>query len=91
MSKSAPASAFKAEFIARTKAAREAKEGLTQAKIAKILGIDQGTYKQYETRSLLPHQYMETFCFVTGVPVDWLVTGEGRVSKTVADLLGRAA
>lgn len=91
MAKDTAASRYRADFIARTKAAREAKDGLTQAKMAKVLGMEQGTYKQYETRSLLPHMHIETFCLMTDVPVAWLVTGEGRVSKDVAELLRLAA
>jgi hypothetical protein len=67
----------KAFFIGRTKAARIARFP-TQGPICLILEIDQGTYKQYETRSPLPHRFIPKFCAATGVSTDWLLTGEGK-------------
>ena len=67
----------KAAFIARTKAARKARFP-TQNPILTILGLEQGTYKQYEKRTPLPHRFIPKFCAATGVTVDWLLTGEGK-------------
>lgn len=76
-----PASTFNDSFIERTKAAREA-AGLTQEGIATILGIRQDTYKQYETRSPLPHRFVPAFCAATRITEKWLFTG--RQSRAVA-------
>lgn len=71
--------AFEAEFKARTKEAREAK-GLTQVQMATALGMDQGKYKQYETRSMLPHEYIGQFLLITGRSYEWLFTGRARIT-----------
>ena len=67
----------KAFFIGRTKAARMARYH-TQKPICIILGIDQGTYKQYETRTELPKRFIEKFCAATDVDIVWLLTGDGK-------------
>ena len=64
-------------FIARTRAAREARFE-TQKPMITILGIDQGTYKQYEIRTPLPHRHIPKFCAACGVTMEWLLTGEGK-------------
>ncbi len=88
----------KLAFIRRTKQAREAR--FTQNEICKLLELDQGTWKQYETRTPLPHRYIPKFCVATGVSADWLLTGDGegvpeiprRLEKrTRGRLKGRAA
>jgi hypothetical protein len=66
----------KLAFIRRVRTAREARFD-TQKPMCTILGIEQGVYKQYETRSLLPHRYLLKFCAATGVELEWLLTGEG--------------
>ena len=70
-------SVFRAEFINRTKEAR-VQAGLTQQEMADILKTDQGTYKQYETRSVLPHRHVAAFCAATHVSASWLFTGRAR-------------
>lgn len=76
MGKDPSATDFKAAFTARIRAAREAR-GYTQADMARLLDPDmtQDKYKQYEGRSLLPHQYIERFCLATGVDERWLFSG----------------
>lgn len=64
-------------FIGRTKLAREARYP-TQGPMLIILGVEQGTYKQYETRTPLPHRFIPKFCAATGVSMEWLLTGEGK-------------
>jgi hypothetical protein len=64
-------------FIARTKLAREARYK-TQNPMLEILDLDQGTYKQYETRTPLPHRFIPKFCAATGVEIGWLLTGRGQ-------------
>lgn len=67
---------FEASFRARVAAARRA-AGKTQEEMATLLNMRQGRYKQYETRSLLPHFYVERFCLATSVTSHWLMTGKG--------------
>lgn len=64
-------------FVGRVKAARKARYK-TQKPMCMLLGIEQGTYKQYETRSPLPHRFIPKFCAATGVDMEWLLTGEGQ-------------
>lgn len=67
----------KAAFIRRTKQAREARFD-SQKPMITILGIPQGTYKQYETRTPLPHRFIPKFCAACDVDVEWLLTGVGK-------------
>ncbi len=67
----------KAAFIGRVKLARLARFP-KQGPMLTILGLDQGTYKQYESRTPLPHRYLPKFCAATGVTLEWLLTGEGK-------------
>lgn len=67
----------KLAFIRRTKQAREARFD-QQKPICIILGLEQGTYKQYESRTPLPHRFILKFCAAVGVEVEWLLTGEGK-------------
>lgn len=64
-------------FIARVRAARVARFDKQKPMIT-ILGLDQGTYKQYETRTPLPWRLIPKFCAATGVDIEWLLTGEGK-------------
>jgi hypothetical protein len=50
----------------------------TQKPMCVILGLEQGTYKQYEIRTPLPHRYIPKFCAAAGVTMEWLLTGEGK-------------
>jgi transcriptional regulator with XRE-family HTH domain len=79
MAKSHTKSGYRAEFLARTKAARRSR-GFTQVQMAEILDMDQGKYKQYETRTYLPHDYVPRFCLVCGIDATWLFTGIGRMT-----------
>jgi transcriptional regulator with XRE-family HTH domain len=83
MANAAPPSTFNADFIARTKLARE-RAGLTQEAIATILRIKQDTYKQYETRSPLPHRFIPAFCAATHIEERWLFTGRARRAASIA-------
>lgn len=73
----------KAAFIARTRAARLARFP-DQKPICTILGLEQGTYKQYETRTPLPHRHIPKFVAATGVSYEWLLEGEGEGPKVEA-------
>ena len=68
---------YKQAFIERVRAARNA-AGMKQWQVADALGIPQDRYKQYETRSLLPHHLIGRFCIITRVDPEWLVTGRGQ-------------
>lgn len=67
----------KAAFIRRVRMAREARFQ-TQRPILTLLELEQGTYKQYEKRTPLPHRLIPKFCAATGVSLEWLLTGEGQ-------------
>lgn len=75
----ANASAYKAAFMERIRDARTAR-GLTQEGIAILLGITQDTYKQYETRSYLPHQLVPRFCLACGIDPAWLFDADGKLA-----------
>jgi hypothetical protein len=62
-----------AAFISRVRSAREARFP-DQKPMLVILDLDQGTYKQYETRTPLPRRYIPKFCAACGVTVEWLLT-----------------
>jgi hypothetical protein len=67
--------AYKTAFMARVTAARKLR--FTQQAMAESLGMEQDSYKQYETRSLMPHHLIPRFCTICGVSTDWLITGKG--------------
>lgn len=75
---------FKQAFIERVKSSRKAL-GWKQWEMAQALGgMAQDKYKQYESRSLLPHHYIGLFCLITRVSPTWLMTGKGE--KTIRPL-----
>jgi DNA-binding XRE family transcriptional regulator len=76
VSKDPTKTAFKEQFARRVRWARLA-HGTTQAELADLLGMAQDTYKQYETRSYLPHDVVPKFCKITKVDPTWLYTGKG--------------
>jgi hypothetical protein len=76
MTEEATASSYKAGFLGRVKAAREARFG-TQTDLCEVLGLKQAIYSKYEVRSLMPHQLIPRFCKACGVTVDWLITAQG--------------
>jgi transcriptional regulator with XRE-family HTH domain len=71
-----PKSQYRKEFLARTKLARMS-TGLSQGEFANLLGMKQDRYKQYETRTLLPHYLIVDFCEKCGVSEEWLISGRG--------------
>jgi transcriptional regulator with XRE-family HTH domain len=72
-------SQYKRGFIGRVREARIAR-ALKQWQIADALGMAQDKYKQYETRSYLPHHLIGRFCVICRVDPDWLITGHGKRS-----------
>lgn len=82
---------YRISFIARVKAVREAmppvdgKDKFTQEDMAMLLGIDQGKYKQYEKRSLMPHDLLVEFCKLTEQHPWFMLTGQsGALSPGAA-------
>ena len=68
---------YKQRFILRVTKSRTA-SGMKQWQIAEAMGIPQDKYKQYETRSLMPHHLIGRFCIICRVDPEWLVTGRGK-------------
>jgi transcriptional regulator with XRE-family HTH domain len=67
-------------FILRTTEARIA-AGFTQNEIAEILGLQQGTYKNYETNRPLPHRYIRRFCIACRImPAQLFAMRERKVA-----------
>jgi len=68
-------------IIARTKVARE-KRGWTYEEIAELLSqrvgrhIGWDTYRQWERTSLMPHDVIIPFCYLTGLDAYEFLTGE---------------
>jgi hypothetical protein len=54
---------FARDFIARVKSARAAI--YSQPEMEALLRLPKGTYKKYETCSLLPHHLIVRFCLLT--------------------------
>lgn len=44
--------------------------------MAKALGIEYGTYNKYETRTPLPHGLIAKFCAVSGISIEFFITGQ---------------
>lgn len=80
MARMETATEYKEKFMQRVRQARE-RVGYNQTEIAELLGLKQDVYKQYETRSLLPHRLIGKFCLITNVDPVWLLTGAGRLPK----------
>lgn len=90
MPKDTTSSAYKDEFTARVKALREGMyhsngKQWTAADMAFALGIDAETYRKYERRSFLPHEHLKRFAMVTGVSVEYLITGSRSTADAASD------
>jgi hypothetical protein len=71
-------SGYKADFLGRVRAAREARYK-TQSDLCAVLDIKQPKYGKYEVRSLMPHSLVPRFCLACGVTTDWLFGVKGAV------------
>lgn len=71
---------FEAMFIERTKGLREHR-GMTSAEMATALGIPVDRYRKYESRTPMPHDLLERFALIVGVPLDFLVSGRRVTGK----------
>jgi hypothetical protein len=68
--------AEEAAYIERTRRARSMKfHG--QKPVYTFLGVDQGSYKHWETSRPMPREYVPKFCLITECSMEWLLTGEG--------------
>jgi hypothetical protein len=65
---------YRAAFFKRVRTARELYTEDYKV-MAHALGIQEGTYYRYETRTMLPHHLVPRFCQLTGVNADWLFNG----------------
>lgn len=65
---------YRAAFYKRVRTAREFYTE-DYREMARALGIAEGTYYRYETRTMLPHHLIPRFCQITGVSADWLFHG----------------
>lgn len=77
MAESETEAEYKQRFIERVARSRISR-GMKQWQIAEAMGIPQDKYKQYESRSLLPHHMIGRFCIICRVEPDWLITGRGQ-------------
>lgn len=74
---------FNRNYIMRVRAAR-LDSGLSQADMAKALGISKDRYQKYEQRSPLPLHLVERFALICRVDPWFLITGrqvERRIPK----------
>lgn len=65
------------EFIARCVRARQIKFH-EQKPVYTFLGVDQPTYAKWESRTPMPHRYIDKFCLITECDFRWLMSGEGE-------------
>jgi transcriptional regulator with XRE-family HTH domain len=64
-------------ICSRVKQAREARM-LSQAEVARTLGIKLHRYAKWEVRSSPPPYWIPQLCLILGVPAWWLLTGQKR-------------
>ena|SRR5712675_1581654 len=76
--------AYRNAFVQRVRAARNLAEK-TPLEMAQLLDLPKDTYHRYETRTLLPHHLLETFCKLTGQDLTWLITGRHRRPEPAGD------
>lgn len=75
---------YRNAFVQRVRSARILAEK-NPLEMAQLLGVPKDTYHRYETRTLLPHHLIETFCELTGQELHWLVTGRHQRAEPTAD------
>jgi transcriptional regulator with XRE-family HTH domain len=68
---------YRKALVARVKAARKA-HGWSQEFVATSLSIPLPTYKKYESRTPIPHYWIERFCILTGTDLYYLITGHQK-------------
>lgn len=73
-----PLSDYELGFMARTWAARDAKGWSQKLMGEKLGGLSQDTYKQYETRGMLPRPLVGAFVALTGISFEYLFDGKAE-------------
>jgi transcriptional regulator with XRE-family HTH domain len=81
--------AYNEELCRRVQDLRIAR-GLTQERMAELLGIPKHRYKKYEERSPMPLFLIERFSIIVGRDVDYIVTGAVRRRQGTPRLAKRA-
>ena len=66
-----------------------ANEGLSQAKFAKLFGLPQTTYAQYELGGRAVPDELKQELAKLGYNIHWLVTGEGDMQQMAKEILER--
>lgn len=84
MPKDTTSTEYRAQFLERVKALRVGMKHAdgkpwTAEDMAVALGVEADTYRKYESRSLLPHELIKRFALITGVTVEFLMTGNKPV------------
>lgn len=74
---------YKVKLLERTRSLRD-EFGLARQEMATHLGVTAVAYQKYETRTPLPHQYIEKFCLITGVSIEYFITGNQRSKRRIA-------
>lgn len=62
------------DYIARVREARK-RSGHTQEVVAAEIGVDRGTYSNYEISRPMPQKYIGKFCAFIGVSTEWIING----------------
>lgn len=77
-----------ARLVGQAIAAQRAQKGLTQAEVAKVIGVDQETISRFERGATLPSlNRLVDIAELLQVPLDLLVrAGSSRVQDVAADL-----
>lgn len=81
-------SAYRRNFIARTRRARES-TGFSQERLAGLLedGMKQDKYAKYEIRTCLPPEYIDRFCVICNIDIYWFITGQGQMRRADIEIL----
>lgn len=69
-------------MMSRVIKARKAAGYKSQQAIADDMGITRDAYAWYETKRLMTTEHLPKFCQLTGVRMEWLLTGEGEMTET---------
>lgn len=72
-----PLSKTVTDLIERTRQARIA-SGLSQAEVARLMGMEQSAYGKYEFRSPIQPEHVDLFCLAVRIDPNWLFTGKGK-------------
>jgi transcriptional regulator with XRE-family HTH domain len=75
-----PSEHYYRQYIERTRQLRE-RAGYTAAELARRLGIEGATYRQYEHRSPLPLCLIGRFARFVQCDIEYLVTGDRRRAR----------